>query len=153
MEEMLHHEELLNTDAKNHLVKAGFWAKIVGIIGIIFSMIMALFSLFIMFGYSTLLNLTKNGQDDMLTPSPFILILSGLMYLVMALVYFFMSWGAYKFGTTIKSGLHHHNESSLAVSFKNLNLFFTVYGVLLLIAVFFMILALIFIAFAGSLMV
>ncbi len=125
--------DLLNTDGQNHLSKAGFWARIIGICGIILSAILGLMALFFIMGFSSMTKLLSWPEGGEMMGGPMIFIM-GFIYLIMAGIYFFVSYAALQFGKKAREALATNSSQSMTSSLKNLNLFFTISGILVLIS-------------------
>lgn len=151
MEDILN-AELLTPESKNHLSQSGKWAKVVGIIGMIFSCLMGLMSVLFIFGMQSLSGYLNPLATEEGLPGGGSLALVGILYLGMAAVYFFMSWCAYRFGSFINSGLHFNSADGLTNAFKNLKNYFTIQGVILIAAIAMSILALLVVSTIGFFM-
>ncbi len=126
--------EGLSPSSKNQLHDAGWWAKVVGIVGFISSGIMAIASIFIMIGGPFLDTLLQQGKDEE-SPLGNTGIFMGLIYLFMAAFYFFMSWWVFRFGSEIRFGLKSNSTEAVDSSFHNLKNYFQAFGILMLLCV------------------
>lgn len=137
--------EILSPESKNPLSQAGKWAKIVGIVGIVFACLMEMMSLLFIFGMKSISGvLNPLGTEEGL-PGSGSIVWAGIIYLLVGAVYFYMSLCAYRFGNLVTNSLRHNSPNGLALSFINLKSYFTIHGVILL--------AVIAISFIGILMV
>ena len=134
--------ELLNNDSKNHLASAGTWARLLGILGFIFTAFILIAALVMIFASSSLDRiLAESSNEEFPGVTGGLGIFTGLLYLVIGGIYFLISWWTFRFGNEIREGLMTHSPEHVAAAFNNLKNYFQAYGVLTLVAVGFMMLS------------
>ncbi|HNR07554.1 MAG TPA: hypothetical protein PKM27_09585 [Saprospiraceae bacterium] len=134
--------ELLNHDSKNHLATAGTWARLLGILGFIFTAFIFLAALMMLLGGSYLNQfLAESSGEEFPGMARGLGTFTGLLYLVIGGIYFLISWWTFRFGNEIREGLMTHSPEHMAAAFNNLKNYFQAYGVLTLVAVGFMLLS------------
>jgi len=102
------------------------WAMFIAIIGFVFSGLMVIFALFIIL-LSGFLSRYSGFPGHM--PSG----LFGLLYIAIGALYFIQSLFLYKFSNSTKSALINYSSSDMEEAFKNLNNYFTFYGIMFII--------------------
>ncbi len=134
--------ELLNNNSKNHLASAGTWARLLGILGFIFTAFILIAALVMIFASSSLDRiLAESSNEEFPGVTGGLGIFTGLLYLVIGGIYFLISWWTFRFGNEIREGLMTHSPEHVAAAFNNLKNYFQAYGVLTLVAVGFMMLS------------
>lgn len=134
--------ELLNNDSKSHLASAGTWARLLGILGFIFTAFILIAALVMIFASSSLDRiLAESSNEEFPGVTGGLGIFTGLLYLVIGGIYFLISWWTFRFGNEIREGLMTHSPEHVAAAFNNLKNYFQAYGVLTLVAVGFMLLS------------
>ena len=144
-------QHLLDTDllidsmTKTHLKETAKWAKFLGIIGFIYSTLIALGAIFsgsLIAGMSGSYNRSSGGW------------MAGggvaLVYLLFAAVCFFMSYYLFRFAQKTQVALLSNDQPVLNESFKNLKIYFRLAGIVTIVAIVFSILAVIGIIFAAT---
>lgn len=121
--------------AVSHLKETAMWCKFLGIVGLVISVILAVFSLFA----GTLLQSASGGV--MPTGSGFTLT---VVYLLIAAVYFFLSLYMFRFATNMKQALLTIDQHTFNSALLNLKLAYRIMGVITAIYLCFLALALIF---------
>jgi hypothetical protein len=119
----------LNEDAKYFLLQSGKWANFLGIMGFIGTGLLVLAALFIGTIFSMLAKFQSNPY-----PAGFGGILS-LVYILIAVFYFFFSFYLYQFGNSIKNGIVFHNELQVSAALGKLKSFFKLWGVTTIVIV------------------
>jgi hypothetical protein len=116
----------LSLEDKNYLDATSKWARFLGIFGFVISGIILLVGIVMMSLGSSLGSMMGEaegfGAMGMLGP------VLGIIYLLMALPSFFMSWYTYKFGVSMKQGLYTSDATKVTEGFKNLRNLFRLYG-------------------------
>ena len=134
--------ELLNNDSKNHLASAGTWARLLGILGFIFTAFILIAALMMLFAGSYLVRiLAGSSNEEFPGMTGGLGTFTGLLYLVIGGIYFLISLWTFRFGNEIREGLKTHSQEHVAAAFNNLKNYFQAYGVLTLVAVGFMMLS------------
>jgi hypothetical protein len=121
----IHREELaITTEIRRYLYTAGSWAIFLSIISFIacgFLVIMGLF-----------MGSMMNASMKMAGMPSF---LFTLIYLVMALVYFFPGLYLLRFGNRMRSSIQDQSQEDLTQSFANLKSFFKYSGILIIVMI------------------
>jgi len=138
-------ELILGEEAKHFLHTAGRWANFLGILGFIGTGFIVIIAFFIgtLFSYLNRLNPVASTL-----PSG----IAGLMtffYLLIAVLYFFISYYLYQFGTSIKSGTLFNDSALAAKAFKNLKSHFKLIGITTIVVISIYILLLIVVLIVG----
>lgn len=142
--------ELLSPESKNHLSSAGTWARLLGILGFIFTSFILIMALVMMLGGSFFTDLmARSGENEMPEGMSGLGTFAGMLYLVIGAIYFLISWWTFRFGTEIKYGLTANSPEHLTSAFNNLKNYFQAYGILSLIAVCFMLMGVLGILMVG----
>lgn len=144
-----HNQELLSAYSKNQLVGASAWARILGITGFVFAGLLACLALFVMSGGMGSImgaNMPEGAATPMLGKSGMII---GLLYLLIAGIYFLMSWWTYRFGTEIRTGIMQNDPEEVGSALNNLKNYFQAYGILTMIGVGIMFLSLLSVLMVG----
>lgn len=121
--------------AVSHLKETAMWCKFLGIVGLVISVILGVFSLFA----GTLLQSASGGV--MPTGSGFTLT---VVYLIIAAVYFFLSLYMFRFATNMKQALLTIDQNTFNSALLNLKLAYRIMGVITAIYLCFLALALVF---------
>lgn len=117
------------------------WAKFIGIVGMVISVILAIFGLFAGALMSRMAMPTEPGSAEVLT------IMKGAMsvvYFVMGAIMFLIYFQAYRYGSRMANALNTGDQVVLNSSFKSLKMFFKIQGIIFAIYLGFLALALIF---------
>lgn len=122
----------INDQGKAYIDEASKWARFLGIIGFI-----ALFFILIA-GLGVLMAGSALVQNSGL---PFSGAFLGLIYIIMALLYFFPSFYLYKFGSVARRGIQTENISDLNEGLRYLKSFFRFTGILTIVVIGFYIIA------------
>jgi len=120
-------ENQLTTSAVGFLNESAKWSKFLAIVGFVGIGLMVLLSLFFIIGLSAFDQFTET------TNYPFPMSLFGVIYLVIAAVYFFPVYYLYQFAVKTKAALYTKNAQMLADGFENLKSHYKFLGVFTLI--------------------
>lgn len=115
------------------------WGKFLAIIGFIFTGIIVLAGLFMMIGG------VSTGNLGLSIAGPAF----GLLYLLLAVVYFIPAYFLYKFSVKAMFALKHNDHENFTLSFKNLNSMFQFMGILTIIMISLYVLGIIFAIIMG----
>ncbi len=131
--------------SKTHLAEAAKWAKFLSIMGFIGCGLIVLIGVF--FGsffsmFSSQLNQPGPYGDISAASSGFGAVMA-IMYIIMALIYFFPGLFLFRFATKMKTALTSNDQETLTASFQNLEATFRFFGILVLIGLCFFVLSLI----------
>lgn len=142
---LLNSELQIDTIAHAHLAETAKWCNFLSIVGFVLSVILAIAALFM----GTILgNLSNNYRSSSsVIGAGFITVL----YLLIAVLYFFMSLFLYRFASKMKAALHLNDQENLNNSFLNLKNLYKLMGILTIIYLSFLVLALI-LGIGGALM-
>jgi len=113
-----------NTAIRSFLIETSKWAKFLAIMGYIGIGVMVLFSLLAVIGFSLLSHYAN---------MPFPMGLFGLMYLVIAGVYYFPVTFLYRFSVRMRKGLESRDVEAVTSGFENLKLLYKFKGILTII--------------------
>jgi len=116
---------LNSNDIKSHLLEASKWGKFLSILGFIGIGLMVLLSLVMVVGLSFASNLS--GATGF--PSAAF----GVLYLFIALIYFFPVFYLYKFSTQTRQAILSNNTFSLTSGFSSLKSLFKFMGILAIV--------------------
>lgn len=114
------------SQAINNLIETGKWTKFLSIVGFIFIGIMIVIALFT----SAILSNIKGAENALPYPSYLI----GIIYILIAGLYFFPVLYLYKFSTNVKKSLTTNNLEGFNTATKNLKSHFKFIGILTIIA-------------------
>lgn len=123
----------VSAQSRDFLLYASKWANFLAILGFIGLGLMILGGLFVMVAGSTIAGMAGPSQLGFL----------GLIYMVMAALYFFPTLYLYKFGAKIKNALATASQDDLDLGFENLKSFFKFIGIFTIIMIGLYILAII----------
>lgn len=140
--------ELQLTDAaKGFLKETGKWATFLSIIGFIFLGLFVLLAL-AMFTMGSSMIATMSPQMSGMGAA------AGIIYLLIALLYFFPIWYLYKFGSNIKQAFAHNNTEQMTIALESLKSHYKFVGILMIIMLSFYVLSLLLVVagIAGSAM-
>jgi len=121
----------LNYEAQNYLRESGKWAAFLGIIGFIltgFIVIIALFAGTMMAAFSRF-QPQNPGAALMAGMGGFVTVI----YLLVALLYFFFSLYLYQFGSGIKKGIMYADQLHVTASLGKLKSFFKLWAILTIV--------------------
>lgn len=128
-----------------YLKDAARWARFLGIVGFIMGGMAVCFAILAVTAMAGLFNTLGTGSfGGGLSPAGV-----AIIYTVLALIWFFPCLYLYNFGTRMKTALLRNDQEQLVVSFKNARACLRFIGILMIIAIGFWILMLLFIVIAG----
>ncbi len=142
-ENLITNELQFNHNTNIHLKETAGWAKFLGIIGFVFSALLGVVAFIIPFYIKSSMssNPYGNASASMFT------MMNGFItaiYLILAVMGFFMSLFSYKFGVKTKLALINTDQESLDKGLTNLKFLFRFYGIIMIIYLGFILLALVF---------
>jgi len=116
-------ELVLNAEAQNYLREAGKWAVFLGILGFILTGFLLLAAFFV----GAIFSLVANYQQ---TPYPAGMggIVS-IVYIFIAVFYFFFSLYLFQFGSRIKRGILFSDSMAVSTGLGKLKSFFKLWGI------------------------
>lgn len=136
---------IIDGTIRAHLKETAAWGKFLGIIGFIYSGLIAIVAVF---AGSILGKLTGNyssSSEGLLAGGSI-----AIIYLAMAGIVFFMSMYLFRFAKKAKAALQSNDQDNLAESFKNLKIYFRFSGIITVIALIFTVLGVIGIMLASA---
>ena len=153
MEEQLQNEGSplfgLNIDhfIKSHLSETAKWAKFLSVLGLIVCALLVIGGIFAATVLSTLQRTNRfNDGLPVYTVAPAFI---AIIYIVIAILYFFPCLYLLRFANKMKTALASDNQESLTVSFQNLKAVFRFIGILTIIMLSFWLLIAVFGGLAG----
>jgi Family of unknown function (DUF5362) len=136
-ENLLSSELQIDNISHGYLSETAKWANFLGIVGFVLSGILVIVALFA----GTLMGrMSSYGGSEAAMGAGMITIL----YLIIAVVYFFMSLFLFRFAGKMKAALYANDQVSLNDSFLNLKNLYKMMGILTIIYLGFIVLAFIF---------
>jgi len=108
-----------------HLKETAKWAKFLGIVGFVVSAILVIIALF----SSALLSSLPNFNGA----TPVSAGLISVLYLFIAVIYFFMSLYLFRFAVKMQRALTSNDQESLNGSFLNLKIVYRILGIIMVI--------------------
>jgi len=110
----------VSEDIKNYLLETSKWGKFLAIVGYVGMALLVVIALGVMVGFSFL------GSDSEET---FPMAALGLVYIVLAAIYYFPVSYLYRFSVQMKEGLATDNNQSVTTGFENLKSLFKFMGI------------------------
>ncbi len=129
--DLLENELLIDNLGKTHLKETAMWAKLLGVTGIILSILIAAAAIFAG-AFFNKLTAGLPGRGD----TPNYMMASGMImvvYLIVAAVVFFMALFIYRFAIKMKVALNSNDQESLNLSFLNLKIYYRFAGIITII--------------------
>ncbi|MES2062618.1 MAG: DUF5362 family protein [Bacteroidota bacterium] len=130
---------LLTQQAQGFLQQAGKWAIFLGIVGFIFTGLIVIGALSV----GTLLTYLATVNPLVQIPAGMGIILT-VVYLLIALLFFFYSLYLYQFGSRIKKGMYLNSAEETTLAFSKLKSFFKLWGIITIIIILFYVLIFVF---------
>ncbi len=127
---------IISAEMESHLKKSAKWSYFLSIVGFVFILFLLIIGI-VMFGLSKVKNEYSDFQN---LPFAFPFVFIGIMYFIMAVLYFFPTLYLFKFGSKIISAFEMNDQTALNVGLKNLKQMFVFIGILTIIALSFSIL-------------
>jgi Family of unknown function (DUF5362) len=146
MEETIIHEEATHTpdprdlaltpEAQYYLNEGAGWAKMLGIMGFIGCG----FIIIIAFSLGAIFNMASRFSPNPTAFPAGLGVLMGIVYALLALLYFFPSLYIYQFGTNAKKGILSRESADITLAVTKLKSFLKFWGILTIIGIAFSIL-------------
>lgn len=108
------------TEIKNYLLETARWGKFIAIVGYVGIALIAIAAIVVMLVMSA---------SSSITGSDFPSVLLGVLYLAIAVVYYFPVNYLYKFSTLMREGLETDDKLSITSGFENLKSLFKFIGI------------------------
>ncbi|HMO60675.1 MAG TPA: DUF5362 family protein [Ferruginibacter sp.] len=142
---LLPDELQVDAAAAGYIREAAMWAKLLGVLGFIYSGCISVLSVFMGFFIQTFM------PKSLATPA---LMAGGLMagavYFVMAVIVFFISLYLFRFGSRAQAALRLSDQGLLQESFNNLRYYFRLMAVVVILSVGIIVLALLGVLLAAT---
>jgi len=124
----------LNIDqtSKGHLIEAARWGKFLSIVGFVVCGLIILAGIF----FSTFMSSMSNRYGSMYSDaysSSGMGAMMAVLYIVMAVIYFFPCLFLFRFSTKMKTALATNDQNTLNTSFQNIKAMFRYVGIITLI--------------------
>lgn len=119
----------LTQETRDYLRETAKWAKFIAITGFVFLGFMVIFS------FTMSYFMGKFGADLEHVDMPIFRGLLSVIYLILALIFFFPVLYLYKFATNMMRALDNDDEAALTEAFKNMKSQYKFYGVYLIIII------------------
>ena len=126
-------KEGLTKASKSYLMETAKWSSYFGILGFIGTGLMVIFSLFAGTMFASMSKMNPAFQNAPDFSGSGISVLFTILYLIIALLYFFPSLYLYKSGKALKGGLRIDDVDQIEEGFKNLKSSFKFWGILSII--------------------
>ncbi|HET9056160.1 MAG TPA: DUF5362 family protein [Chitinophagaceae bacterium] len=124
----------LDPTSQSYLSEASRWGKFLAIVGFIFCGLLALSAFFVGAIFSSFSSqLGTNFGGGIIT----------VVYLLMAVLYFFPCYYLYNFSVKMQTALRVNDQQSLQASFSNLKSFYKFWGILTIVMLAFYLIALV----------
>jgi uncharacterized membrane protein len=114
----------INPVMQGFLIETAKWGKFLAIVGFVMLGLLVLFAVIAMAGMSFLSSMSGAGVP---------MALFGLIYLVIAALYFFPVFYLFKFSVQLRKGLESVNQSLVTDGFENLKSLFKFMGILMIV--------------------
>ena len=129
---------------KSHLGEAARWAKFLSVMGFIGCGLVVLIGVFFGSFFSAFTSgFERNNPYGNVSPTTGMGAVMAVVYIIIALIYFFPCLFLYRFATKMKTALASDDQETLNASFQNLKATLRFIGILTLIGICFWVLALI----------
>ena len=121
----------ISAETESYLKTSAKWGFFLAVMGYIFIFILVVIGI-VLFVISTIKNEYSDFQN---LPFHFPFVMVGIMYLIMAILYFFPSFNLMKFGNKIKFAFENNDQAALDEGLKNLKRLFVFFGILTIVIV------------------
>lgn len=140
-------ELMIDSTIQVHLKEAASWGKFLGMIGFVYSGLIAVGAIFaatMLTKFSSSYSGTVGGGSVLAGGGV------GIIYLAMAGVVFFMSMYLFRFAKNTQQAVKTNDQEALAVAFSNLKIYFRFAGIITVIALIFTVLGVIGVLIAAA---
>lgn len=117
---------------KSHLSETARWGKFLSILGFIICVLIVLVGLFFGTLFSSLVNRSEVSYEGNISTGS-LGAMAAVMYIIIAVVYFFPCLFLYRFSTKMKTALNGNEQTDLTLAFQNLKSLFRYVGVITVI--------------------
>jgi hypothetical protein len=118
---------------KSHLSETARWGKFLAILGFIMCGLVVVVGIFFGSLFGTLMNRTENPYGSTVDYSGSFGAVMAVVYVIIAVVYFFPCLFLYRFSTKMKTALNGNEQSDLTLAFQNLKSLFRYVGIITVI--------------------
>jgi Family of unknown function (DUF5362) len=125
---LLQNDLVIDEDAIGHLKEASVWGKFLGILGFVYSAVIALSGILAGLIFSGIWSSYSRRSARIMEGS-----VMALIYLLGATIIFFMSLYLFRFAKKIQVSLVFNNQEGLSDAFRNLKLYFRFAGIISII--------------------
>ena len=126
---LLQNDLVIDDTAIGHLKESLIWGKFLGIMGFVYSAVIAVSGIFTGIIFSGIWNNHSRRNTRIMEGS-----ITAFIYLAAATVIFFMSLYLFRFAKTIQISIFSNNQESLSNAIRNLKLYFRFAGIISIIA-------------------
>ena len=144
-ENLIETELIIDSTINAHLKEAAAWGKFLGIIGFVYSGLIAVGAIFAATLLSNLSGNYSSGVGGLLAGGSV-----GIIYLAIAGVVFFMSMYLFRFAKNNQVALKINDQDALTASFNHLKIYFRFAGIITVIALIFTVLGVIGVMLAAA---
>lgn len=117
---------------KSHLSETARWGKFLSILGFIVCVLIVLVGLFFGTLFSSLVNRSEVSYEGNISTGS-LGAMAAVVYIIIAVVYFFPCLFLYRFSTKMKTALNGNEQTDLTLAFQNLKSLFRYVGVITVI--------------------
>lgn len=117
---------------KSHLSETARWGKFLAILGFILCGLIVILGVFFGTFFSTLMNRTEATYEGTVSSGSFGAMMA-VVYVIIAVIYFFPCLFLYRFSTKMKTALNGNEQTDLTLAFQNLKSLFRYIGVITVI--------------------
>ncbi|CAN5375213.1 hypothetical protein BH11BAC3_BH11BAC3_43690 [soil metagenome] len=142
---LIENELVIDNISRGHLSETATWGKFLGIVGFVYSLLVAVAAIFAGSVLSKLMSGTEGNGERILAGGSV-----AIIYLVLAGVIFFMSLYLFRFSKNIQLALLTNDQATLSISLKNLKVYFRFAGIITAIALIFTFLGVVGLMLASS---
>lgn len=128
---------------KSHLYETARWGKFLAILGFIVCALVVIVGLFFGTIFSSLVSRSEVSYEGNISTGSFGA-LAAVIYIIIAVVYFFPCLFLFRFSTKMKAALNGNEQMDLTLAFQNLKSLFRYVGVITVIVLAFYIIVIIF---------
>jgi hypothetical protein len=115
---------MINSEMNSYLLEVSKWGQFLAIVGYVAMGLLVIVAFVMMFALSAISKVAGSG---------FPMVLIGLLYILLAVLYYFPVTYLYKFSVQTKQAIQMQNESLLTSGFQNLKSMFKFLGILTIV--------------------
>lgn len=117
---------------KSHLYETARWGKFLAILGFIICVLVVLVGLFFGTFFNALVSRSEVSYEGNISSGSFGA-MAAVLYIIIAVIYFFPCLFLYRFSTKMKTALNGNEQTDLTLAFQNLKSLFRYVGVITVI--------------------